>query len=63
MTKTNYFRITGCIFLLIAILHLVRFFYGWEAVIGSVAIPLWISVFAAVIAGVLTYQSFRLGRE
>jgi len=63
MSSAIYFRFTGVIFLLIAVLHLARLFYGWEAVIGSVAIPLWASVLGAVIAGVMAYQSFRLSRE
>lgn len=63
MKHTTYFRITGGVFSLIATLQLVRLFYGWEAAIGGLHVPLWVSVIAAVIAGVLAYQGFRLGRE
>ncbi|MBI2036861.1 MAG: hypothetical protein HYT14_00675 [Candidatus Liptonbacteria bacterium] len=63
MKGRTYLRVTGAVFFLIAALHLARLFYAWEAVIGGFSVPFWFSGVAAVVAGALTYQAFRLGRE
>ncbi|MBI2508517.1 MAG: hypothetical protein HYV99_00455 [Betaproteobacteria bacterium] len=39
------------VFALVALLHLLRLIYGWEATINGAAIPMWASVLALVIAG------------
>ncbi len=63
MTQNVYLRVTGFIFLLIAILHLLRLVFGWEAVIVERAVPHWLSVVALIVAGYLAYEGFRLGRR
>lgn len=60
MGSSLYFKITGTLFLLIGLLHLLRIFYGWEAVIGGVAIPSWASWTALAFAGLLSYSGLRL---
>ncbi|MBI4135153.1 hypothetical protein HY477_00230 [Candidatus Uhrbacteria bacterium] len=63
MSTRTYFQATGTIFGLIAALHLLRLVFGWEAQIGSIAVPMWVSVIAVILAGYLFYQSFRLGKH
>ena len=63
MTQKAYLRATGLIFLIIAVLHLLRLILGWGAVIGGWAVPYWLSVVALVIAGYLAYEGFRLSRK
>ena len=36
---------------LVALLHLLRLVYGWEATINGAAVPMWASILALVIAG------------
>jgi hypothetical protein len=36
---------------LISLLQLLRFAMGWEVAVGGVAIPLWASVIAFIVAG------------
>ena len=36
---------------LVALLHLLRLVYGWEATINGAAVPMWASVLALVVAG------------
>ena len=55
MNTRSYFKITGGIFLVIAALHLLRLFYGWEASIGGVLVPLWVSWLAVPTAGFLGF--------
>lgn len=47
------------IFILIAVVHLLRLIYGWEATVNSVVIPMWVSVMGLLIAGVLAYFLWR----
>ncbi|MGH8711118.1 MAG: hypothetical protein ACREVA_07350 [Burkholderiales bacterium] len=47
------------IFILIAVVHLLRLIYGWEANVNSVVIPMWVSVMGLLIAGVLAYFLWR----
>lgn len=60
MSNNNFFLTTGVIFALIALLHLVRLFLGWHAVIGGVEIPSWASGAAFLAAGFLAWNTFRL---
>ncbi len=58
MSTHSFFKVTGSIFFLIAALHLLRSFYGWEVFIGGVSIPLWASWLAVIVAGFLSYTAF-----
>ena len=59
MQKT-YFPVTAVIFLAIAVLHALRLVYGWEAVIGGWAVPMWFSWLGVIIALFLSFQGFSL---
>ena len=63
MTQRTFSKVAGVIFLLIAILHALRLAYGWPAVIGGWAVPMWLSWAALIIAGYLAYQGFRLSKR
>ena len=52
----------GIIFLIIALLHALRIFYGWEAVIGGFVVPKWVSWIALVIFAYLSYAGLSAGR-
>lgn len=60
MTPRTFFLVSGLIFSLVALLHLLRLLLGWDAVIGGWAVPRWSSVIALPVAGFLAYQAFRL---
>jgi hypothetical protein len=63
MSQHSFSLITGIIFLLVAMAHLLRIVFGLPIVIEGVSIPLWVSVIALVIAGFLSYEGFHLGRK
>lgn len=51
------------VFSLIAILQLTRFLLGWEVSVNGVAIPIWVSGLAFVIAGGLAVMLWRESRK
>ncbi len=63
MDQKTFSLISGVIFLLIAILHVLRVVYAWDAVIGGWEVPKWIS-WAAIAVGVyLGYEGLRLSKS
>jgi hypothetical protein len=60
MDQRAYNTITAVVFLIMAVLHLLRIIFGWPARIGGLDIPLWASWLALVAAGALAYFGFRL---
>lgn len=62
MSQKRYITVTGIVFLIIAVLHLLRLLLGWEAVIGGWHVPVWVSCLALVVFGYLAYTAFRLAR-
>lgn len=62
MNQKTFAQVTGVIFAIVAILHLARLIFGWEAMIGGWSVPGWISVLALVGAGYLAYSAWKLSR-
>ncbi len=44
---------------LVAVLHVLRLILGWEAVINGMAVPMWVSVLGALVAGGLAVMVWR----
>lgn len=63
MNTKIYLKLSGVIFGIIAVLHLLRVVYGWDAVIGGLVIPLWASWLAVAAAGYLAYSAFSLYKK
>lgn len=59
LSVKTYTRVSGVIFLAIAVLHAVRLLRGWEAVIGEWSVPGWASWVALVVAGYLAWVGLR----
>jgi hypothetical protein len=58
--QRTYNIVTATLFLIIAVLHLLRVILGWPARIGGLDIPLWASWLAILVTGGLAYCGFRL---
>ncbi|MEK7612925.1 MAG: hypothetical protein AAB449_02135 [Patescibacteria group bacterium] len=58
MNKQTYYALVSIIFGVLAVLHAARLYYQWEAVIGGVEIPIWVSWFALIIAGYLAMRGW-----
>ena len=48
---------------LVAILQLIRFILGWEVLVNGLAIPVWASAIAFVVAGGLATMLWRESRR
>jgi len=59
MSRKAYFTVTGFIFLIIAILHLLRIIFGWSPVVEGWSVPVWISWVALIVAGWLGYEGLK----
>ena len=59
MNQKTYNAITAAVFLVVALVHLLRIGFGWTAEIGDLVIPLWLSWLGLVVAGALAYFGFR----
>jgi hypothetical protein len=63
MTPRIFSLIAAAVFLLIALGHAIRLFFGWHVTVESVVVPVWTSWIGLPIAGYLAYQGFRLSRR
>lgn len=59
MRTSTYRSLTGFIFLVMGMLHLIRVIYGWSAVIAGWEVPLWVSWVIVVVAAILVYFAFN----
>ena len=53
MPQQLYFLVTGVIFALIALVHLLRIVLGWPASVGGWEVPMWLSWLGLVVTGFL----------
>lgn len=59
MDHKTYFKVTGIIFLVIALLHLWRIANGISVTFGGSVVPVIISWAAVIVAGYLAYQGLK----
>ncbi len=62
MTEKLYLIISGVIFALIGLFHLLRIMFQWPAIIGAWTMPFTISFMVIMVASVLTFWAFRLSK-
>ena len=55
--------IAAVVFAVVALLHVLRLFQGWEVTINGMAVPLWVSVVGMVVAAGLAVMLWREARE
>jgi len=60
MTQRTYNSISGIVFSVVAIAHLLRIVLGWEFMVGGWDVQTWVSGVAVVMAGFLGYTGWRL---
>jgi hypothetical protein len=51
------------VFSLIAFMHLLRLFFGWEVTVNGMIVPLWVSIPGFVIAVGLAFMLRREARK
>ncbi len=63
MDQKTFSLISGFIFLLITILHVLRIVYAWDAVIGGWEVPKCISWVAIAVGVYLGFEGLRLSKS
>ncbi len=63
MSQKTFSLVAGLIFLLIAVMHVLRLALKWEAVLNGWSVPMWVSALAIVIAAYLAFEGLKLGRR
>jgi hypothetical protein len=60
MPEKIYLVVSGLIFDLVFLLHLLRIIFGWPAEIGEFEVPMWTSWVSLAVAGYLALSAYRL---
>ena len=63
MRQKTFSLVVGLIFLLIAVMHVLRLALKWEVVLNGWSLPMWVSVNAIVITAYLAFESLKLSRR
>src|SRR6266481_3839347 len=58
LNRKTYMTVTATLFLVVAIMHLLRIIFGWQVEIGGLSIPFWVSWLGVLVAGALSYFGF-----
>ncbi|HVQ47560.1 MAG TPA: hypothetical protein VMS62_12060 [Gemmatimonadales bacterium] len=58
----RYELVSGAFFSLLALVQLTRVVLGWSVQVATVAVPVWASVLACLVAGSLAVWAFRSSR-
>ena len=61
--QNKYATVSGAVFGVVAILQTIRAFNDWPVQIGPIAVPVWFSWLAVVVAGGLCVWAFRSQRR
>lgn len=60
LQQRTYLQVTGLLFTVGAVVHLLRAVLGWEASIAGWIVPGWLSWVAVLLAGYLAYSAYQL---
>jgi hypothetical protein len=60
MDQRTFNAVASVIFVVVALLHLLRIYMGWPIVIASLTVPMWVSWIGLVVAGSLSYFGLSL---
>jgi hypothetical protein len=61
MSQKTFSLVAGLIFLLIAVMHVLRLAFKWEVVVNGWSVPMWVSAVAIGIAAYLAFEGLKLG--
>lgn len=63
LDNKSYLRVSGIVFLIVAIFHLYRNLAGIPLMWGEISVSPWFSWFAFVLTGYLSYSAFKLANS
>ncbi|HIG95921.1 TPA: hypothetical protein HA249_03460 [Candidatus Woesearchaeota archaeon] len=56
--KNNVLRLCTLIFVLVALVHLLRLILGWDMILGNWESPQWVSIIALIVASGLAWWTW-----
>lgn len=59
MNTKLYLKVSGVIFAALAVLHALRLYYKWPAMIGDYDVPVWWSWVAVAVSGYLAFRAYK----
>jgi hypothetical protein len=59
MKQTTYVKVSGLVFLIVAVAHAVRAYNGWSIMVGSMEVPTWISWVVVLFLGYMSYTALK----
>lgn len=59
MNQSTFLKVSGLIFLVVALVHLWRAVSGVDIMFGETLVPMWLSWLAVIFIGFLSYQGLR----
>lgn len=62
MKKECYIKVSGVIFTIVGLVHLLRILNSWDLVIGAWGAPMGLSLVAVLLAGYLAYSAYHLSK-
>lgn len=63
LNNKTYLKTSGTVFGVVGLLHLWRFFMGYELIVGPWNISLWSSLVAGIVLWWLAYNSYKLSSK
>jgi hypothetical protein len=63
MSQKTFSLVAGLIFLLVAVMHVLRLAFKWEVVLNGWSVPMWVSAVAIVITAYLAFEGLKLSRR
>jgi hypothetical protein len=60
MKQKMYNKVTGLIFAVVAVVHVLRVLQNWPVNLGGMEVPMVGSYVGAVVAGFLAYSAYKL---
>jgi hypothetical protein len=59
MKQQTYFKVSGCVFFIVALVHAWRILSVTPVAFGTAFVPMWLSWIGVVLAGTLAYQGLK----
>jgi hypothetical protein len=63
LSAKTFLQLVGTIFSVIGTLHLLRLLFGLQIILVGWEVPVWLSLFGAIIAWYLAYTAFTLAQK
>ncbi len=63
MSARNYFAVSGALFALVALAHLLRLVFGLTVMVDATALPMLVSWIGLIVPAALSFWAFSLYRD